>query len=79
MKARDAIIFLQKETGTTQTQLAKLCGMKGQSNVSEALKRQDIKVSIVARFVEAMGYELVIQKKKPGRRTSEEILIDPKD
>lgn len=54
--------------GFTQTQLAKLVGMKNQSNVSEALKR-DMKYSLFARMVEAMGYEIIIQKKKPGRKT----------
>lgn len=54
--------------GFTQTQLAKLVGMKNQSNVSEALKR-DMKYSLFLKMVEAMGYEVIIQKKKPGRKT----------
>lgn len=75
MKCRDAIEQIMKETGTTQTALAGRVGMRGQTNVSEALKR-DMKVSLVAKFAEAMGYELVLVKRKPGRKEEGRIVID---
>jgi transcriptional regulator with XRE-family HTH domain len=67
-KAREEILRLMKETGITQTQLAKLLGMKNQSNVSEALKR-DLKYSLFESMVDALGYEIIIQKKRRGRRS----------
>ena len=67
-----------KESKTNQTMLAKLVGMKSQTNVSEALKR-DMKISLVVRFVEAMGYEIVIQKKKQGMKRADQIVIEGGD
>lgn len=66
--SRIAIEAVMNREGFTQTQLAKLVGMKNQSNVSEALRR-DMKYSLFEKMVEAMGYEVIIQKKKPGRKT----------
>lgn len=63
-----AIDRLMREAGLNQTQLAKLVGMKNQSNVSEALKR-DMKYSLFLQMVDALGYEVIIQKKKPGRKS----------
>jgi predicted XRE-type DNA-binding protein len=70
MTAADEIKRVMKEAGFNQTQLAALVGMKNQSNVSEALKR-DIKYSLFAKMINAMGYEIIIQKKKPGRKSVE--------
>lgn len=78
MTGRKAIEKAMTETGTTQLQLARAAGMKNQSNVSEAFKR-DMKISLVVRFAEAMGYELVLQKKKPGRKQDGQIVIDGKE
>ena len=66
--SRVVIEDVMNREGFTQTQLAKLVGMKNQSNVSEALRR-DMKYSLFEKMVEAMGYEVIIQKKKPGRKT----------
>ncbi len=68
--SRTIIEEIMKETGLTQAQLAKLVGMKSQTNVSEALKR-DMKYSLLEKMVEAMGYEIVIQKKRRGRKRVE--------
>lgn len=78
MKCREAIEAIMKESKTNQTMLAKLVGMKSQTNVSEALKR-DMKISLVVRFVEAMGYEIVIQKKKQGMKRADQIVIEGGD
>jgi hypothetical protein len=69
--AREEIERVMKESGINQTQLAKLIGMKNQSNVSEALKR-DMKYSLFVGMIEAMGYEIIIQKKKRGRKSVSE-------
>lgn len=62
---------IMSEVGLNQTQLAKLVGMKSQSNVSEALAR-DMKYSLFVKMVESMGYEIVIRKNKRGRKESAE-------
>lgn len=75
MEYSKAIKQIMKETNTTQKDLAERVGMKRQTNVSEALKR-DMKVSMAAKFAEALGYELVLEKKRPGRKEEGRIKID---
>lgn len=75
MNAREAIEQMMKDSQNNQSTLAKLVGMKNQSNVSEALKR-DMKISLFVRFAEAMGYEVVIQKKKQGMRRNGQLVIE---
>lgn len=65
MIGTDALRAIMADEGLNQAQVAKLVGMKNQSNVSEALKR-DMKISLFAAFADAMGYEVIIQKKKKG-------------
>lgn len=67
MKSADIIKTLLKDLGLNQTQLAALVGMKNQTNVSEALKR-DMKISVFNRFINALGYEVVIRKKTSGSK-----------
>lgn len=78
MEYSKAIKQIMKETNTTQKDLAERVGMKRQTNVSEALKR-DMKVSMAAKFAEALGYELVLEKKRPGRKEEGRIKIDWSD
>ena len=75
MNCRLALEQIMKEKGIAQKDLAALVGMKRQTNVSEAFKR-DMKVSLVARFADALGYELVLVKKKSGRKEDGRIKID---
>lgn len=70
MNGTQIIKMLMKESGITQTQIAVLVGMQRQTNVSDALQR-DIKASLLAKFADALGYELVIRKKRTGRREAD--------
>ena len=74
MTGRDIVLSLIKETGINQTNLAKLVGMKGQSNVSMALKT-DMKLSVFTRFINALGYEVIIIPKKTGRKPANSIPV----
>ena len=74
MNGTQIVRAIMKEEHVTQTQLAVLLGLKGQTNVSEVLRR-DIKASILAKYVDALGYELIVRKKKPGRREADCYLV----
>ena len=62
LPSRIIITAAMNDSGINQKQLAELIGMKNQSNVSEALKR-DMKVSLFIKMLDAMGYEIIVQKK----------------
>ena len=66
MTAKEAVMEILKEKGLKQADLAKMVGLRNQSNVSETLKRE-IKVSVLVRFLDALGYRVVIEKKTNGR------------
>lgn len=67
MTGSDMIRLIMKEAGFTQTMLARSVGLKNQSNVSEMLKA-DLKISVFTRFLNTMGYEVIVRKKRPGKQ-----------
>lgn len=76
MTNAEAIKKIMKETGINQTQLARYIGVKGQSNVSEAIKNNVKSTLTLIAMAEAMGYEVVLQKKRPGKRSEGQIVLD---
>lgn len=77
MNAKEIITKIMKEKGINQTMLAVLIGVPGQSTVSMALKR-DMKVSVYAQYLDALGYEVVVRKKSTGRKGDGVFVVDPK-
>lgn len=71
MTASEAIKGIAKSSGITQREIAELCGLKGQTNVSEAL-RHDMRVSMLVRLAGALNCEVRIVDKNSGN----EIAVD---
>ena len=68
MNGVQIIKAIMKETKTTQAQLAVLTGRKNQSNISESLKEsRNMKETVLGEFAEAMGYEVIVRKKRTGQ------------
>ena len=74
MTAKGIIVALMKEAGLNQTQLAPMVGMKNQSNVAESLRR-DMKISVFLRFIDALGYEVVIRKKTEAAKPDSHYIL----
>ena len=66
MTAEKAIRAAQKVKHLSQTDIARLAGMTGQSSVSEYMKR-DMKTSVLVRIFDALGYEIVVRPKRAGK------------
>ena len=75
MKMRDAIKAAMKVTHTTQSQLAERIGLAGQSGVARRLHMDNISVNVVLEMLDAIGYEMVLQEKKRGRRAEGQMVI----
>ena len=71
----EAIKKAMKDTNTTQTQMARLVGAKSQSVISERLKMSNLSINTVVEMLDAIGYELVIEKRKQGRRREDRLII----
>ncbi len=60
--------LLRKELGLTQTDIATKQGVK-QVNISNLEKRNDMHISTLKKYVEAMGCQLEIRIRMPNDRT----------
>ena len=67
MKFNTIIREAMKETSTTQARLGEILGIK-QNAVSNMLNRTEPSLATFQTALEAMGYEVVVQKKTQGRR-----------
>lgn len=76
MKMNEAIKAAMKETKTTQTQLADRIGAKSQSVIARRLGLSNLSVDTVIEMLDAIGYELVVQEKKRGRRPEGQMVIE---
>ncbi len=65
MQANEVIKGLMSDKRITQGEITKMLGMKSQSGVSQALGR-DMKISMLIRFLDCMGCELVVRDKASG-------------
>lgn len=79
MKASEIVRTAMTEKGVTQKQLAAAIGAKSQSVIAERLKTNSFTVSNLNSMLAALGYEIVIQPKKPGRRPDGQFVIDTEE
>lgn len=75
MKLGDAIKSAMKLQKTNQTQMAERIGASSQSVVAQRLRMDNLSVDKVMEMLDVIGYELVIQEKKRGRRPEGQIVI----
>ena len=74
MTGPDIVKKILFEKDILQSQLAKMTGMRGGSNVSEAL-RHDLRLSTFCKFLDALGYEVIVKKRQPGRKERDVIVV----
>ena len=76
MRVTTAIQSIRKEKKVTYEQLAKAVGAKSYNNVKNLLTgNANPTVNSIVPVLEALGYELVIQPKKQGRRAEGQQVI----
>lgn len=62
MHHSDVILFLMKEEGFRQIDLAKQIGAKSQSVISERINYKTIGIKPLLELLDAMGYEIVVRQ-----------------
>lgn len=71
-----ALKSIMKDKGVTQEQMGKLLDKStGQRYVSNTLRSENMNINIVISFCELLGYEVVLQPKKPGKRKDGEYVV----
>lgn len=74
MNEKEIIYAAMKSLGWTQGTLAKQCGYKNQSGVSERLGGKSMRVDTFVKFLSAMGYEVVIKSTSPQKNKNQWVL-----
>ncbi len=76
MKITTAVQTVRKERKATYDQLAKAVGAKSYSNIKNLLSgNANPTVESLLPVLEALGYEMIIQPKKQGRRADGQYVI----
>lgn len=71
-----ALKSIMKDKGVTQEQMGKLLDKStGQRYVSNTLRSENMNINIVISFCELLGYEVVLQPKKPGKKKDGEYVV----
>lgn len=71
MNEKEIIIAAMKSMNWTQATLAKQCGYKNQSGVSERLNGKSMRVDTFVKFLAAMGYEVVVKSASPNKNKNQ--------
>lgn len=79
MIVNEAIKKIMKDTNTRQQTLADNVGFTRATDVGRKLCIDNMTTNTVIRLVNAMGYELVIQKRTSGKRPDGQIVLERSD
>lgn len=77
MNANEIIKELIKRSDFTQTTLARAMGYSTQSGIASRLNKNDMGVSLLVKMLDILGYDLVIQPKKRGRKSEDQFFVEP--
>ena len=76
MKITEAIRTAMKNQKISQVRLTEQLGLKSQSVVAQRLRTDNLSVDTVVEMLDSIGYEMVIQEKKRGRKTEGQLVIE---
>ena len=63
MNEKQVLREAMRAKGFSQSDLAKAAGYKTQSHIANILARPSMRVDVLTRLLDAMGYELIIRSK----------------
>ena len=69
-------VIISVITLLTQKRLAEMCGLKSQGTVGGSLNNK-IMAGTMLKWIDKMGYEVVIQPKQSGKRRDGAIVLEP--
>lgn len=76
MHINEAIKKLMKEKGVSQRVMADVLGYKRVTNISSRLMSQNMTMDGVIDMLSVLGYEVVIQPRRPGARPQGQVVIE---
>lgn len=79
MQMNKAIRQVMKEKGVSLLTMAKAIGKQRGNDISARLASPNMSIEKVVEMLDVLGYEVVIQERKPGARRADQIVIDQKE
>ena len=79
MNISKAISTIMKEKKVTQATMAISIGKKTPNEVSARLSSKNLTFNTAIEMLTVLGYEVVVQPKKPGARPQGQIVIERSD
>lgn len=76
MVINKAIAHLMKENKVSQMMMAKAIGKASPNAIGSKLNVANMTFDRAIEMLEVMGYEVVIQKRKPGARGRDQIVLE---
>lgn len=76
MVVNKAIKAIMKSKRITSRMMAAMVGKKSAKEVQARLSTRNMTVDSILDYLSVMGYELVIQEKRAGKRREDQIVVD---
>lgn len=79
MKINEAIRQIMKSKKVTLSSMATAIGKSRGNDVSARLNNGNLTFDKAVEMLDVLGYEVVLQEKKPGARRADQLVIDQKE
>lgn len=79
MQISKAIRQVMKEKSVSLLTMAKAIGKQRGNDISARLTNPNMTFDKAVEMLDVLGYEVVIQERKPGARRADQIVIDQKE
>ena len=79
MQINKAIRQVMRDKGVSLLSMAKAIGKERGNDVSSRLNIPNMTINNVVEMLDVLGYEIVVQERKPGARRADQIVIDQKE
>lgn len=79
MQINKAIRYVMRVKGVTLHSMAKSIGKSRATAVSARLSIANMSFNKAVEMLDVLGYEIIVQERKPGARRAGQIVIDQKE
>ena len=79
MQINKAIRQVMRDKGVSLLSMAKSIGKERTSDVNARLYYSNMTFNTAVEMLDVLGYEIIIQERRPGARRADQIVIDQKE
>lgn len=79
MQINKAIRQVMRDKGVTLLSMARAIGKERNSDVAARLHKSNMTFDKAVEMLDVLGYEIIIQERRPGARRADQIVIDQKE